>query len=207
MHQRICFVMLLLFVVLNVRPLAPPDDRGFDPSGVWMGQHGPLALMRAGDTLSFSYSGRVRRDRATCATASAWPASSATPPWEYVDEQGNGHLYHRGRPGDHARRATASPRSAAPTGPARPSSADSLEAAFPLHGASSRKAHFFVVGVLPSDRRPGFVVTGRLGRGDRPGQRVVGRPGCSPASWARITTAGLSNAMRSAAMRSDPRGR
>ncbi|HSM51209.1 MAG TPA: hypothetical protein VLA75_07410, partial [Thermoanaerobaculia bacterium] len=52
-------VLLLLFLMLFASPLAaaePPDDRGFDPTGVWYGQHGPLALMRAGDTLSFSYS-------------------------------------------------------------------------------------------------------------------------------------------------------
>jgi hypothetical protein len=59
MPQRTCPVLLILLAVLSAAaaaPVTPPDDRGFDPSGVWMGQHGPLALMRAGDTLSFSYS-------------------------------------------------------------------------------------------------------------------------------------------------------
>ena len=49
--------ILLVLLVPGVAAAQKPDDRGFDPTGVWYGQHGPLALMRAGDTLTFSYSG------------------------------------------------------------------------------------------------------------------------------------------------------
>jgi hypothetical protein len=48
--------LLIIPLALAAAQGAPAQDRGLDPSGVWMGMHGPLALMRAGDTLSFSYS-------------------------------------------------------------------------------------------------------------------------------------------------------
>jgi hypothetical protein len=64
-----------------------PDDRGVDPTGVWYGERGPLALVRAGDTLSFSYSAVfgatvLLRD----GLGVAGFVGDGT--WEYVDEQG-----------------------------------------------------------------------------------------------------------------------
>ena len=52
-HWLLAPVLALAAVVTAAQPA---DDRGFDPTGVWRGQHGSLVLMRAGDTLSFSYS-------------------------------------------------------------------------------------------------------------------------------------------------------
>ncbi len=64
-----------------------PDDRGFDPTGVWYGQHGPLALMRAGDTLTFSYSGVFGATAHMCDGIGV-AGFVGDGRWEYVDEQG-----------------------------------------------------------------------------------------------------------------------
>ena len=64
-----------------------PDDRGFDPTGVWYGPHGPLALMRAGDTLSFSYSAVFGATAHTCDGIGV-AGFVGDGKWEYVDEKG-----------------------------------------------------------------------------------------------------------------------
>jgi len=64
------------------------DDRGFDPSGVWMGLHGPLTLMRAGDTLSFSYSA-VFGSTAHICDGIGVAGFIGDGRWEYADEQGS----------------------------------------------------------------------------------------------------------------------
>jgi len=63
------------------------DTRGFDPTGTWYGQHGPLVLMRAGDTLSFSYSG-VFGESAHLCDAMGVAGFVGDGRWEYTDEQG-----------------------------------------------------------------------------------------------------------------------
>ena len=64
-----------------------PDDRGFDPTGVWYGQQGPLVLVRAGDTLSFSYSGVFGATAHICdGIGVAGFVGDGT--WEYVDAEG-----------------------------------------------------------------------------------------------------------------------
>jgi len=158
MHQRIVFVILILFVVLSVSAAgATPDDRGFDPSGVWMGQHGPLALMRAGDTLSFSYSAVFGATAHMCdGIGVAGFIGAAT--WEYVDEQGkvtfttkNGKVTMRTSDGIAS--------FCGANWPGETFGADSWKPPFRCR-VIEPKAHFFVVGVLPSDQRPGFVVQG-----------------------------------------------
>jgi hypothetical protein len=64
-----------------------PDDRGFDPTGIWYGQQGPLVLVRAGDTLSFSYSGVFGATAHICdGIGVAGFVGDGT--WEYVDAEG-----------------------------------------------------------------------------------------------------------------------
>lgn len=66
---------------------APRDDRGADPTGVWYGAHGPLALVRAGDTLTFSYSAVFGATAHLCdGIGVAGLVGPST--WQYVDEQG-----------------------------------------------------------------------------------------------------------------------
>jgi hypothetical protein len=189
MLQRICFVMLILFVALGVSAAdATPDDRGFDPSGVWMGQHGPLALMRAGDTLSFSYSAVFGASAHMCdGIGVAGFIGDAT--WEYVDSQGkvtfttkNGKVTMRTSDGIAS--------FCGANWPGETFGADSWKPPFRCQ-VIEPKAHFFVVGVLPSDQRPGFVV-----RGDW--VEAIGLVNESSAAWllARFvgkerTTAGL----------------
>lgn len=80
-------LLLLALLACGSAGAQTPDDRGFDPTGVWYGQHGPLALMRAGDTLTFSYSGVFGATAHLCdGIGVAGFVGDAT--WEYVDEQG-----------------------------------------------------------------------------------------------------------------------
>lgn len=66
---------------------APRDDRGADPTGAWYGPHGPLALARAGDTLTFSYSAVFGATAHLCdGIGVAGLVGPST--WQYVDEQG-----------------------------------------------------------------------------------------------------------------------
>ena len=79
---------LLLAIAAALPSLAQQrDDRGFDPTGAWMGPNGPLVLMRAGDTLSFSYSAVFGATAHLCdGIGVAGFVGDGT--WEYVDEQG-----------------------------------------------------------------------------------------------------------------------
>jgi hypothetical protein len=80
----------LVLAALLVCPLLlaqSPTDRGFDATGVWYGHHGPLALVRAGDTLTFSYSAVFGATAHLCdgiGVARFVGAGS----WEYTDGQG-----------------------------------------------------------------------------------------------------------------------
>ncbi len=64
-----------------------PDDRGFDPTGAWQSEQGSLTLMRAGDTLSFSYTA-VFGPTAHMCDGIGVAGFDADGKWDYVDEQG-----------------------------------------------------------------------------------------------------------------------
>lgn len=133
------------------------DDRGFDPTGVWMGHNGPLALMRAGDTLSFSYSAVFGAATHLCdGIGVAGFVGNGT--WEYVDEQGSVTFTTRnGSVSMELKKGIASFCGAGWTG-------DSFEKegwkpAFRCKVLAT-KARFLVVGPLPPPARKGFVVKG-----------------------------------------------
>ena len=82
-----CALLLLALLAAGPGGAQTPDDRGFDPTGVWYGQHGPLALMRAGDTLTFSYSGVFGATAHMCdGIGVAGFVGDGT--WQYVDAEG-----------------------------------------------------------------------------------------------------------------------
>lgn len=80
-------LLLAAFLSAPAAPAQPPDDRGFDPTGVWYGRHGPLALMRAGDTLTFSYSAVFGATAHTCDGIGV-AGFVGEGKWAYVDEHG-----------------------------------------------------------------------------------------------------------------------
>jgi hypothetical protein len=133
------------------------DDRGFDPSGVWMGLHGPLTLMRAGDTLSFSYSA-VFGSTAHICDGIGVAGFIGDGRWEYADEQGSVIFTTRNR------QVTMS------TGqgiasfcgsnwPGDSFGEDRWKPAFRCT-VTAPKTHFYVVGRLPPEKRQGYVVKG-----------------------------------------------
>ena len=157
MIRRYGFILLILFAMLNAA--APqgtaPDDRGFDPTGVWMGQHGPLVLMRAGDTLSFSYSAVFGATAHICdGIGVAGFVGDGT--WEYVDDQGN--VTFTTKDGKVTMRTSDGIASfCGANWPGETFNRDCWKPAFRCR-VTEPKAYFFVVGTLPSDRRRGFVV-------------------------------------------------
>jgi hypothetical protein len=134
-----------------------PDDRGFDPTGTWTGQHGTLALVRAGDTLSFSYSAMFGATAHICdGIGVAGFAGGGR--WEYVDDQGT--ISFTTKDGKVTMRTTAGIASfCGANWPGDTFSSDTWKPAFRCQVIES-KAHFFVVGLLPSAQRKGFVVKG-----------------------------------------------
>ncbi len=160
MRQRFCFVLLILMYARGVAaatPGAAPDDRGFDPTGTWMGLHGPLALMRAGDTLSFSYSAVFGATAHMCdGIGVAGFVGDAT--WEYADSQGK--VTFTTRDNVVTMRTTSGIASfCGANWPGETFGRDSFKPPTWCR-VTVPKAHFFTVGALPSDRRPGFVVQG-----------------------------------------------
>ncbi|MFH0782389.1 MAG: hypothetical protein V2B20_10630, partial [Pseudomonadota bacterium] len=87
-HLTIILVVLLSLQYTVTVASPQSDDRGFDPSGVWMGLHGTLTLMRAGDTLSFSYSA-VFGSTAHICDGIGVAGFIGNGRWEYIDEQGS----------------------------------------------------------------------------------------------------------------------
>ncbi len=152
MIRRYGFILLTLFAMLNA---AAPDDRGFDPTGVWMGQHGPLVLMRAGDTLSFSYSAVFGATAHICdGIGVAGFVGDGT--WEYVDDQGK--VTFTTKDGKVTMRTSDGIASfCGANWPGETFNRDCWKPAFRCR-VTEPKAYFFVVGTLPSDRRRGFVV-------------------------------------------------
>jgi len=159
MHRRaLSAALVLLFLGAgDAFAAGPPDDRGFDPSGIWMGHHGPLVLMRAGDTLSFSYSAVFGATAHLCdGIGVAGFAGDGT--WEYVDEQGTVTFTTRN---DRVTMTTTSG-IASFCGAYWPGDAftrDGWTAPFRCRVIQDR-AHFLVVGPLPPEPRRGYVVRG-----------------------------------------------
>jgi hypothetical protein len=193
-QQKKCLVLLILFAVLSAAPASAqakgvvPDDRGFDPTGVWYGQHGPLALMRAGDTLSFSYSAVFGATAHICDGIGV-AGFVGDGKWEYSDEQGT--VTFTTRDGKVTMQTTAGIASfCGANWPGETFSGDSWKPAFRCQ-VTAPKAHFFVVGLLPSAQRQGFVVKGDW-------VEAIGLVNESSAAWLLVrfvgktsTTAGL----------------
>ncbi len=151
--------LLLLIAALGAAAAAPAaaDDRGFDPSGVWMGLHGPLALMRAGDTLSFSYSAVFGASAHICDGIGV-AGFVGDGRWEYRDDQGTVTFTTRnGRVTMHVSDGIASFCGAG--WPGETFGPDSWKPPFRCR-VNAAKAHFLVVGPLPPEPRPGYVVQG-----------------------------------------------
>jgi hypothetical protein len=133
------------------------DDRGFDPTGVWMGRHGPLALMRAGDTLSFSYSAVFGAAAHVCdGIGVAGFVGDGT--WEYADDQGAVSITTKdGKVTMKTTRGIASF-----CGAGWPGDSIGKEKWTPAYRCKVivPKAHFLIVGSLPPAPRKGFVVKG-----------------------------------------------
>lgn len=193
-YHRNCSILLILlasFIVapaMAQTPVVVPDDRGFDPTGVWYGQHGPLVLMRAGDTLSFSYSAVFGATAHMC-DGIGIAGFVGDGKWEYVDEQGT--VTFTTRNGKVTMKTTAGIASfCGANWPGDTFSGDSWKPAFRCQ-VIEPKAHFFVVGALPSAQRQGFVVKGDW-------VEAVGLVNESSAAWLLVrfvgkthTTAGL----------------
>jgi len=162
-RQRIRSILLVLIIVLGATAVVAqvkgtvPDDRGFDPTGTWYGQHGPLVLMRAGDTLSFSYSAVFGATAHMCDGIGV-AGFVGDGKWEYVDEQGT--VTFTTRDGKVTMQTTAGIASfCGANWPGDTFSSDSWKPAYRCQ-VIEPKAHFFIVGTLPSAQRQGFVVKG-----------------------------------------------
>lgn len=133
------------------------DDRGFDPTGTWNGQHGPLVLMRAGDTLSFSYSAVFGATAHLCdGIGVAGFVGDGT--WAYVDDQGTTTFTTKG--GTVTMQTTQGIASfCGANWPGDRFSKDGWKPAYRCKVTESR-ARFHVVGALPPAVRRGFVVKG-----------------------------------------------
>jgi hypothetical protein len=133
------------------------DDRGFDPTGTWQGLHGPLVLMRAGDTLSFSYSAVFGATAHLCdGIGVAGFVGNGT--WEYLDDQGAVAFTTIG--GIVTVRTTKG--IASFCGANWPGDRFSKEGWTPAFRCKviEPRARFHIVGPLPPEPRKGFVVRG-----------------------------------------------
>ncbi|MBK9376686.1 MAG: hypothetical protein IPN03_23955 [Holophagales bacterium] len=179
-------LLLLALLACSSAGAQTPDGRGFDPTGVWYGQHGPLALMRAGDTLTFSYSGVFGATAHICdGIGVAGFAGDGT--WEHADEQGTVTFTTKG--GKVTMQTTnGSPHSAAPTGPVT-FTKDGWKPAFNCTVVAP-KAHFLTAAPSPEQRK-GYVVKGNVV--EAVGLVNEGTPGWLPRAVRREeeTTAGL----------------
>ena len=146
-----------VLVVAAVATAQSPDDRGFDPTGLWMGQHGPLALMRAGDTLSFSYSAVFGATAHMCDGLGV-AGFVGDGRWEYVDDQGT--VSFTTRDGKVTMQVTAGIASfCGANWPGETFVEEGWKPAFRCRVTEPR-VHFHAVGTLPPDRRRAFVVQG-----------------------------------------------
>ena len=161
-HRPIALILAALTAALlavQVAPAQTPDDRGFDPTGIWYGQHGPLALMRAGDTLSFSYSAVFGATAHMCDGIGV-AGFVGDGKWEFVDEQGT--VTFTTKDGKVTVRTTKGISSfCGANWPGDTFVKDGWKPAFRCK-VIQPKAFFFVVGTLPSARRKGYVVNGNV---------------------------------------------
>jgi hypothetical protein len=158
--MRHLIIIILTFLFLQNALAAAPqttDDRGFDPTGVWMGLHGPLTLMRAGDTLSFSYSA-VFGSTAHICDGIGVAGFIGNGKWEYVDEQGSVIFTTLNS------EVTMSPGQGVASfcGANWPGDCFGKDGWKPAYRCTVTvpKAYFYAVGRLPSERRQGYVVKG-----------------------------------------------
>lgn len=151
--------IVFLLVMLLLAPLAAsqtPDDRGFDPSGTWTSKLGTLTLMRAGDTLSFSYTAVFGEAAHMCdgIGVAGFPGDGK---WEYVDEQGTVTFTTKdGRVGMLTTNGIASFCGA--YWPGETFTKKDFKPPFPCK-VTEAKAHFLVVSPNPAPRK-GYVVKG-----------------------------------------------
>lgn len=149
--------LCLLLLAPPAAAVEPPDDRGFDPTGVWYGQHGPLVLMRAGDTLSFSYSAVFGATAHICDGIGV-AGFAGDGRWEYRDEQGT--VTFTTRAGKVTMQTTDGIASfCGAYWPGDSFAAEGWKPAFDCV-VTAEKAHFLVVGPLPPEPRKGYVVEG-----------------------------------------------
>jgi hypothetical protein len=188
-YQRIFSILLILITVLGATAASAQsketvtDDRGFDPTGTWYGQHGPLVLMRAGDTLSFSYSAVFGATAHMCDGIGV-AGFVGDGRWEYVDDQGT--VTFTTKDGKVTMQTNAGIASfCGANWPGDTFRSDSWKPAFRCQ-VTEPKAHFFVVGALQ-----GFVVKGDW-------VEAIGLVNESSAAWLLVrfvgktsTTAGL----------------
>jgi hypothetical protein len=79
--------LLLPAGLVGLIGFAPANAGMYEPSGVWIGKDGTLALMRAGDSLAFSYTSVFGAAAHMCDGIGV--ARRVGPGrWEYVDDQG-----------------------------------------------------------------------------------------------------------------------
>jgi len=190
-HRSNRLALAALTAALLAAPVSrtqTPDDRGFDPTGVWYGPHGPLALMRAGDTLSFSYSAAFGATAHLCDGIGV-AGFVGDGKWEYVDEQGTVTITTKDG------KVTMQPTKGIPSfcGANWPGDSFTREGWKPAFRCTviDPKARFFVIGTLPSAKRKGFVVKGNV-------VEAIGLVNESSAAWLLTrfvgkdrTTAGL----------------
>jgi hypothetical protein len=150
-------VLLGCLLLAGVGVAQVRDDRGFDPTGTWYGQHGPLVLMRAGDTLSFSYSAVFGATAHLCdGIGVAGFVGDGT--WEYVDDQGT--VAFTMKDGVVTMRTTKGiPSFCGANWPGDRFTKEGWKPAFRCKVVEAR-ARFQVVGALPPPARTGFVVRG-----------------------------------------------
>ncbi|MFZ1641967.1 MAG: hypothetical protein WAV07_11190 [Candidatus Contendobacter sp.] len=159
--MRLRLLLPTLFPIFALTVFAasaqPPDDRGFDPTGVWMGRHGPLALMRAGDTLSFSYSAVFGAAAHVCdGIGVAGFVGDGT--WQYVDDEGT--ITFTTRSGQVTMGETTGIASfCGANWPGDTFTKAAWRPAFRCQ-VTARKARLFAVSALPPPERKGFVVKG-----------------------------------------------
>lgn len=150
-------LVLAFAIATTVVGAGEPDDRGFDPSGTWMGLHGPLVLMRAGDTLSFSYSAVFGATAHMCDGIGV-AGFVGDGRWATVDDQGTVTFTVR----DGAVTMTTSDGIASFCGAGWPGDEFTSDGWTPPFTCTVavEKAHFGVVGPLPPEPRKGYVVRG-----------------------------------------------
>jgi len=155
--KRLVLVFCALAALSSVPAAGQDETKGFDPTGTWMGMHGPLALMSDGETLSFSYSAAYGALEISC-DGIGLAKRVGDGRWEYVDEKGAVTFTARGgRVRIEATRGQAS--FCGPKWPGETFAMDSFKPPFPCT-VTEAKATFGAVGPLPPTARKAYVLKG-----------------------------------------------